>query len=344
MKIGIFGTGAIGGYLGGRLAEHGRRAGASGATVTFLARGRGAEDLRTHGMTLSDLGDANPAHIAPADVRCVTDPKELAGSDVVLVCVKSAQTDDAGKALADVVTKDTLVVSMQNGVRNAATLRERLGNVLGGIVGFNVLAEDRGVFRRATTGLLVIESSSDPRVAPLASALREAGFDTQVTTDIAGQQWSKLLMNLNNAVGALTNATTREVIFDPKHRRILRVVVNEALGVLKKAGVKPARLGPLPVQVFPIALALPTALLRVLARAQVKVDPTARSSMWQDLDRRRKTEVDWLNGEVVALAKKVGATAPINARVVELVHAAEEAGQGSPCIAADDLYATLTRA
>lgn len=337
MNIGIFGTGAIGGYLGGRLAERGH-------TVTFLARGRGAEDLRAHGMTLRDLGDAKPAHIAPADLRCVTDAKELAGSDVVLVCVKSAQTDDAGKALAGVVDGDTLVVSMQNGVRNAATLRERLGNVLGGIVGFNVLAEEGGVFRRATTGLLVIEASPHRHLAPLATALREAGFDTQVTDDITGQQWSKLLMNLNNAVGALTNATTRDVIFDPKHRRILRLVVNEALGVLKKAGVKPARLGPLPVSVFPIALALPTALLRVIARAQVKVDPNARSSMWQDLDRRRHTEVEWLNGEVVALAAKVGARAPINARVVALVHAAEEAGKGSPCIAPDDLYAMLTQA
>ncbi len=100
-------------------------------------------------------------------------------------------------------------------------------------------------------------------------------------------------------------------------------------------------MGPLPVRWFPRVLALPTPALKVVARAQIKIDPEARSSMWEDLQRRRRTEVDELNGEIVRLASAAGTTAPLNSRVVDLVRAAEARAEGSPALSADALWAAL---
>jgi 2-dehydropantoate 2-reductase len=110
---------------------------------------------------------------------------------------------------------------------------------------------------------------------------------------------------------------------------------------MRAAGIEPARLGPIPVRFFPLILSLPTPILRVIARAQLKIDPEARSSMWEDLEKRRATEVDYLNGEVVRLAAKHGAKAPLNERIVALVHEVEAAKNGSPQLGPDELWAKL---
>lgn len=341
MKVGVLGAGSIGCYVGGRLA-------AAGGDVVLLARERIKSELEAHGLTLVDAaGGAPETKVAAGAVRVETDAAALADRDVVLVCVKSAQTREAGAELARVLAsgRRIVVVSMQNGIGNAGALRESLGahEVLGGIVGFNVLSKEGGVFRRTTTGPLVIEAASDPRLAELARALERAGFEVEIAKDIAGKQWSKLVMNLNNAVSALTDVPTPRLLFDPGYRRILRAVMGEALSVMKAAGVRPARLGPLPAQVFPWLLALPTPLLRAVSRAQISFDPEARSSMWEDLARRRRTEVEFLNGEIVRLGASCGRAAPINARIAELVHEAEEAGRGSPQMSAEALWAALAQ-
>jgi 2-dehydropantoate 2-reductase len=339
LKIGIMGAGAIGCYVGGRLA-------AAGGDVVFVDRARVKAELEASGLTLADLaGSAAPTvSVAPSAVRVATDAASLADRDVVLVCVKSAQTAEAGAELARVLPGAALVVSMQNGVRNADVLREALGDraVLGGIVGFNVVSKGDGTFRRATSGPLVIEGSRDPRVATLASALRRAGFETDVRDEIRRLQWSKLVVNLNNAVSALTDAPTTRLLAEAPYRRVIAAVMAEAIGVFRRAGVRPARLGPLPVQLFPHLLRLPSAVVKVVSKLQVSVDPEARSSMWEDLARGRPTEVDQLNGEIVRLAASCGATAPLNARIVELIRAAERAGRGSPKLSGDDLWRALT--
>ena len=322
MRVGILGAGAIGSFIGGRLA-------ASGTPVAIVGR------TASRGLTTIDL-DGESQH---ADVAIETAQAALAGCDAVLVCVKSAQTAEAAETLANVLAPGTLVVSMQNGVRNAEVLREKLGNVLGGIVGFNVVSKGDGVFRRATSGPLVVEDREGAR--PLVESLRAAGFEAFAERDIAGAQWSKLVMNLNNAVSALSNAPTREIVLTAGYRKCVAAIVGEALDVMRAAGIRPKRIGPLPVAVFPLALRLPTPLIRVVARAQLRIDPEARSSMWEDLGRGKKTEVDYLNGEVVRLARSIGRDAPINARVVALVHQVEATGRGSPKMSPADLWSAI---
>lgn len=330
------GAGAIGCYVGGRLV-------ATGADVVFVGRERVKAELETCGLRLTDLESAD-VRVAPERIVCTTDVAVLADREVVLCCVKSGQTAETAARLAEVIAKDAVVASLQNGVRNADVLRAHLPGrrVLGGIVTFNVVASGDGVFRRATSGPVVIErSDADPRVAALADALRATGLEVEVPYDVRALQWTKLVMNLNNAIGALSGAPTRDLLFVAGYRRILAAVIREALTVLRAAGIDTARIGPLPVGAFPTVLALPTPILRIVAGAQLKVDPEARSSMWQDLAKGRLTEVEHLNGEIVRLAREHGVAAPLNTRTVELVHDVERAAKGSPGWSPDALWSAL---
>ncbi len=338
MKIGIVGAGAIGCYLGGRLC-------ARGAQVVFLGRPRVKDELAAHGLNLVDgAGRGATLQVEPSQVQFVLEPSGLADCSVLLVCVKSAQTALMARDLAGAIASDALVISLQNGLGNADAIRRELPRhtVLGGIVGFNVVTGQAGAFRRATTGPLVIEAAPDARVSTLASALRDADMATEVVSDLRAKQWSKLVMNLNNAVSALTGAPTQQLIFDAAYRRIVRAVSVEALDLIKRAGHVPSKVGPLPVQWLPTMLRLPSSLLKWVARLQLKIDPTARSSMWEDLSRGRLTEVDYLNGEIVKLAESLGTTAPINQRIIGLVHDAERAGKGPPNLSADELWRAIS--
>lgn len=337
LRIGVMGAGAIGCYVGGCLA-------AGGADVVFVGRERTKRELEASGLVLSDLDGATGRVVAKKSIVFATEASALAGCDVVLCCVKSAQTAEAAAELVKVLKFPAIVASLQNGVRNADVLRESLGEhvVLGGIVGFNVVSKGGGTFRRATSGPLVLEKASDPRLDTLVSLLTSAGLAPELVADLRPLQWSKLIMNLNNAVGALSDRPTVELLSIDGYRRILRALMSEALRVLRAAKIPTARLGPLPTTLLPFVLGLPAPLFRLVASAQVKIDPSARSSMWEDLTRNRPTEVDYLNGEIVRLASEHGARAPFNARIIELVHKAESAQRGSPALSPEQFWSALT--
>jgi 2-dehydropantoate 2-reductase len=338
VKVGVMGAGAIGFYVGGRLAG-------SLVDVVFVGRARSKAEIEPWGLELWDLRGRR-VRVPREEIAFATGPDALADRDVVLCCVKSGQTAEVARQLARVLPPRALVVSMQNGMRNAEVLRAGMPEqtVLAGIVGFNVVGRGNGAFRCATSGPLVVESTEDARLIRLAESLSACGFEVELAKDIRALQWTKLLMNLNNAISALTDRPTKELIFVKGYRRILAAIIAEALGVLERAGIRPARLGaPVPASLFPLMLRLPTPLLRLVARAQIKVDPEARSSMWDDLSKGRVTEVEHLNGEIVRLAEAKGGDAPLNRRVVELVHQAEREGRGSPGLSAEALWTALGR-
>ena len=329
--IGVMGAGSIGCFVGGKLL-------AAGARVTLVGRERLQAEIAEHGLTVKDF-DRPGARTAPGDVSFTTDAGDLAACDAVLVCVKSAQTAEVGAELDGILRDDCVVASLQNGVGNAPVLRDALGSreVLAAIVGFNVVSRGEGLFHRAMSGSLMLEAPTSSPARTLIDVLRGA-LETEVRADLAPDQWTKLLVNLNNAVSALSGAPTRQLLLTPLYRRIIAAIIEEALRVLKAAGIRPAKLRGVPVGIMPTVMRLPTPLVRLVTRAQMRVDPEARSSMWEDLTRRRKTEIDFLNGEIVRLAEKVGQDAPVNRRIVELVREAEAANEGPPNIAAERLW------
>jgi 2-dehydropantoate 2-reductase len=117
---------------------------------------------------------------------------------------------------------------------------------------------------------------------------------------------------------------------DRRWRRLLAAQIDEALAVLKAANVHPARIEGVPPRAIPSILRLPDALFRLVARRMLAIDPHARSSMWEDLRLRRTTEIDHLQGAILALADKAGVAAPLTGRIARLVKGAESAAAGSP--------------
>ena len=324
-KLAIFGAGAIGCWIGGRLA-------AGGAEVTLIGRARVlgelAGGLRTTdldgGTTIAEIGgDVRGAR----GVRLATEPDAARGADAVLVTVKSAQTADAGAALAQVLPEGAVAVSLQNGVRNAGVLRAALPGrrVLAAMVPFNVIRRGPGAYHRASAGVLRIDD--DPAAAPLVAACRAAALPLEPRRDMAAVQWGKLVLNLNNAINALSGLPLAAELARRPFRRCLAAAQREALELLARARIPVARLTPIPPRWIPRLLALPDRAFQVVGRRVVAIDPEARSSMWEDLEAGRPTEIDYLQGEIVELAARAGRAAPINAALAGLVRAAEAGGR-----------------
>jgi len=325
-SIVIAGAGSVGGYVGGWLATAGR-------DVTFLMRPPLAEAIARSGLRISDL-DGHDRTMSPASLRFTTDPAEaLRSADVVLVTVKSRDTAAMAELIAKHAPKDAVVVSLQNGVENADILRKRLGpewRIVDAMVPFNVVQNRKDGepprFHRASSGTMQIE----PGVAGLRNLLDVPGARFAEHDNIAAALWGKLLVNLNNALNALSGLPLIEQLADRRWRLLIRRQLLEGLAVLHAAGIRPAPVEGIPPRLMAFALRLRDPLFKLAARRMLSIDRNARSSMWEDLEARRPTEIDYIQGEIVRLAAKHGAAAPLNARVIELVKAAEKAEKGSP--------------
>lgn len=308
----VYGAGAIGCWIGGRLS-------AGGADVTLVGRSRVVDELGD-GLRLSELGGLTRT----ARPRCATEPSAARGADIVVVTVKSAGTAEAGREIARELDRPTLIVSLQNGVRNVETLRATLPGhtVVAGMVPFNVIRAGTGHYHRASAGTIMFEPA--PAFAAMVRAA-ELAYDER--TDMPAVQWGKLLLNLNNAINALSGKPLAAELGDHAYRRCLAAAQDEALAILGAAQVSIARVTAVPPRLVPRLLRLPDVVFRVLARRIVAIDPTARSSMWDDLEAGRPTEVDYIQGEVVRQAAELGRKAPVNAALMALVREAEAGGR-----------------
>lgn len=313
----IVGAGSIGCYVGGRLA-------ATGADVTFVGRQRIADKVTASGLRLTDYRGADLHVGAP---RFATDISAAADADLVLVTVKSAATVDVATELAAVLRPDALVVSLQNGIHNAEVLDRALGGgrTIAGMVPFNVVQRGDGVFHQGSEGDL--EAARDPRLSVYEPVFADAGLPLTFHDDMTAVLWAKLLLNLNNAVNALSGLPLKEELSRRDFRVCLALAQAETLGLLKAAGIRPAKITPLPPQLLPTLLKVPDAVFTRVASKMLEIDPIARSSMADDLELGRTTEVDWINGEVVRLAERLGRSAPVNAMVVSLIREAEHGGR-----------------
>ncbi len=334
-RVLIYGAGNIGCYLGGRLdgqtwsnqliRSYPRPPQAQTTPVRYLARPAMLQSLRTHGLTLSDLhgyqrhlpGDALDLHTDPAEA--------LSDVALVLVTVKSSATPQVAEELAAHLPPQAVVVSFQNGLRNAALLRERLPGhtVLAGMVPFNVVRRGPGEFHQGSSGQLAMESYDRLAFDGWLSLFQATGLPVHCHADLAPVQQAKLLLNLNNAINALSDLPLREELSQRDWRRCLALAQREALHVYAAAGLQPARLTPLPTHWLPAVLELPDRWFGLLASRMLAIDPLARSSTWEDLQAGRPSEVDAIQGEVVELAAAHGLRAPVNARLLALVREVE---------------------
>ena len=318
--MGVAGAGSIGCFVGGMCAAAGRK-------VALLARPRVIQEIEQNGLRVSSFEGFGQT-IAADSLTLSEDPKIFSDVGVVLVTVKSADTAEIADIIAQHAPPDAVVISLQNGVGNVAVLRARLPGriVLAGMVPFNVVAPGEGRFHRATSGDIVIEQDQ----AHTAARLSVPGLTMRASDNIDGVQWGKLLVNLNNALNALAGVPLRQQLAQRAWRRLFADQMSEGLAAIRAEGIKPVSPTPIPSNWTPSLLRLPDAIFEALLGRTMKIDPQARSSMAEDLQRGRRTEVDYLQGVIVEIADRRGLQAPLSRRIVELIKSAETAGRGSP--------------
>lgn len=329
-KIAIAGAGSIGCFVGGMLA-------AGGHPVALLARPRVIGEIDASGLRPTSFEGFDQT-IAADRLALSENPSVLGDAAMVLVTVKSADTAAVADLIARHAPPDVVVVSLQNGVGNLAVLRNRLPGrrVLGGMVPFNVIALGAGRFHRATSGDIMIEQDE----ARSAEKLSAPGLKMKPTDNIDGLLWGKLLLNLNNALNALADLPLRRQLAQRPWRRLFADQMAEGLAAIRAEGIKPVSPTPIPVGWMPPLLRLPDPIFNALLGRTMKIDPEARSSMWEDLQRGRRTEVDYLQGVITELAERRGLVAPLSRRIVELIRQAEREAKGSPGLTPEQIRDT----
>jgi 2-dehydropantoate 2-reductase len=323
--VAVMGAGSVGCFVGGRLQ-------AAGAEVHFIGRPRVLDDLRRHGLALSDL-ERPTQTLAAAQLHLHHRP--LPGAALVLLCVKSGATAEAAAQLGAVLPPGTPVLSLQNGVANAELAAQAAPALLWlpGMVPFNVAETGPGRFHRGTSGQLAAQDH--PALRPWLPLFAAAGLPLQLHADLRPVQWAKLLLNLNNPVNALSGLPLRAQLLDRDCRVVLAALQDEALAAMACAGIEPARLTPLPPRLLPRVLRLPTWLFQRVAARMLRIDAQARSSMADDLARSRPTEIDALCGAVVRLAREHGLQAPRNQALLQRLAAAQPQAIGGKALRAE---------
>lgn len=335
MQITILGAGSIGCFVGGLLAQ-GKH------PVTLIGRAYNLDPIASHGLSAVTLA-GQTLHTPAGAITLSTRAEDIAHADLVLVSVKGTATAAVCQEIERFAKKQAIIVSLQNGLRNPAVLeRSTTKSVLAGMVPFNVVQTEPGTFVQTTGGDLYLQQH--PVTTLLAEAIAASGIRIHARQDMKTVLWSKLLLNLNNPVNALSGIPLKPMLLQRHYRCVLSLLQKEALALLRQKGQPTCRIGRLYPPLLPHLLRLPTGLFRVIARTSLDIAEDASSSMQDDLRQGRRTEIDSINGEILALAEKLGSRAPCNDRIVTLVHQAEEQGPEYRHWSGEDLLQDLLRA
>ena len=286
LKFAVMGAGAVGCYYGGMLARAGHH-------VVLIARPQHVQAIDRNGLRLQSA-----TFDEQVQLQASTDPQAVQGADVVLFCVKSGDTEAAGRQMQPFLRADALVVCLQNGVDNAGRLRAVLpGHMVSAAVVY-VATEMVGLghVKHNGRGDLVIEPSATSAV--LAKTLAAAGVPTEVSSNVRGELWAKLILNCAyNAVSAITQLPYGQMVGKSAGagvQDLMKDVVAECLAVAHVDGVQMA--GDVHQAVAKLAGSMPSQF----------------SSTAQDLARGKPTEIDYLNGFVVQRGQALSIATPAN--------------------------------
>jgi 2-dehydropantoate 2-reductase len=231
VRVAVFGSGAVGSYLGSRLA-------AARADVHLIARGAHLEALREKGLTL-----ITPDGVTTSSVWATDDPASIGPVDLVLFCVKSFDTEAAAEQLPPLIGPDTMVLSIQNGIDNEAKLSARIGeqHVLGAATYILAAIEAPGVVRSGSARLILGELRQGPpsrRVLELVELANAGGIDAIAATDVRKAKWEKyVLLVAFSAVTATTQLTVGPIRRSRAASAMLRSIMEEAWSVGRANGV-----------------------------------------------------------------------------------------------------------
>ncbi|KAI9097054.1 ketopantoate reductase PanE/ApbA C terminal-domain-containing protein [Phlyctochytrium arcticum] len=214
-----------------------------------------------------------------------------------------------------------------------------VSDVVEGMWPFNVIEPTPGTFIKGSAGDVVLELSS--KSTQLANIMTQCGIQTRTDDDMRGLTYGKLIMNLHNAISALTGLPIRQELSTRSTRKVWARCISECLAIYAAHGISPTSFVPLPYYSLPYFLALPNIVFLPLATKLLSIDSRATSSMYEDLRRGRKTEIAYLQGEVVRLGKEVGIAAPVCERVEGLVRDLEGQGRGVGRLTGEEILDAL---
>ncbi|KUM51575.1 2-dehydropantoate 2-reductase [Rheinheimera sp. EpRS3] len=323
--IGIVGAGSVGCYLGAYLCQD------SALDVKFFGRETMALELAANGLSATSCD--HQAYFAQP-VAFYSSLNSLIECDVVLLTVKAPALVPMLTQLKRFLRPEVPVVAMQNGIGIGEMLTQDLANpVLRAIVPFNVVKNRAGQFHRATAGNIVWQQSQHTAVNYVISVFNHLQLPVQTTTDITAAEYGKLLLNLNNALNAISNVPLKQQLLDTDCRLLLAMAMQEWLAICSKAKIRPVPYTRLPNAMLPWLLRLPTILFRRLfhhmAAKMLAMDEQAHSSMWDDIQAKKRTEIMFLNGAVVRMGQLYQLPTPVNTLLVEQIKRLES-GEAEP--------------
>jgi len=301
MKIVIVGPGAMGCLFAAFLSK-------SKEEIWLLDKDKeGAAKINENGISLE--GASGTWQAKP---KTTANTQDIGKSDLILICVKSFHTKQAVEQIKPLLGEQTKILTLQNGIGNIEVIAELVGEsrVIGGVTSEGATLIDTGKIRHAGRGETII-GSIDGKIPVEMRSIREVfnkvGFQTKMSRDIKSLIWSKLIINVGiNALTAITRLPNGKLTEFEGTKRILRDAVTEATRIAKRKRIKLIYDDP-------------------LAKVEAVCESTSGnlSSMLQDVLRKKRTEIDFINGVILRLGQELGIAVPTNKILVDLVKTIE---------------------
>lgn len=302
MKIVIVGPGAMGCLFSAFLSK-------AKEEIWLLDKNKErASQINQQGINIQGISGSD----WQAQVKATTEAKDIGQVDLIVICVKSYDTKEAMLAAKPLVGENTQVLTLQNGIGNIETLGEIVGQdkVIGGVTNLGATLLGIGNVRHAGRGETVIgriDGGIPVEMRSLRQLFNKVGLETRISRDIKGLLWSKLIVNVGiNALTAITRLNNGRLVEFEGTRKILRAAVTEATKIAKRKRIKLIYDDP-------------------LAKVEAVCEATAGnvSSMLQDVLRRKRTEIDFINGVIVRQGQELGIPVPVNSALLDLVKTIE---------------------
>jgi 2-dehydropantoate 2-reductase len=301
MKILVFGAGALGGFVGGVLSQK--------FDVTLYGREDKMLTIRDRGLKITGVTDifVNP--------KTAHDPHDIEGQDfdLIILTVKAYDTDSSLNLIKKIISGETAVLTLQNGLDNEIKIAKAIGEerTIGGVTSHGLTFMEPGHVHHAGVGETKIgemDGKESKRIKEIANALKAVGIETEVSLKIKKEIWIKGIVNAGiNPLTALSRLKNGYLLKVPYLERLLEATCKECIEVAKIKGID-----------------LSDCDAVEKTKNVARLTSENKSSMLQDIERGRKTEIDSINGKIVEIGQKHGFETPINSTLVSLIKGIEE--------------------